>query len=102
MPVLNRGVSFQAEPTPILNTVLANSAIIVALGTAPVFRIPGGTLVNQIPILMYFGADASKMLGYQATDVFSDWSLSETITAAFSLYGVAPLIAINAWNYNNS
>lgn len=86
------GVGAYEIPTSIVPPVTSMAGLTVAVGTAPVNLIQGNAPVNK-PILAYTYKEAVQKLGY--SDDFEKYTLCESISAHFALFGVAPIVLIN-------
>lgn len=89
------GATWSSIPTSVVAPVTADG-VIVAIGTAPVGRLPGyASKVNQI-INADSYATAVANLGFSSN--FATYGLCEVMKSAFVLYGVQPVIFINVLN----
>lgn len=86
------GVKTSEVPTSLLAPVEVDSAITLAVGTAPIHLATNPAKANE-PILCYKMAEYVERFG--ATDDFANYTLAEVATSQFQLFGVAPTIFIN-------
>lgn len=102
------GVYISEEPTSVLPPVVADSAIPVFVGTAPLHLSQTGALEDldkkvNVPVLCYTYAEAVSALGFiRNSSKWNDYTLSECVYSQFSLFGVAPAIFINVLDPNNT
>lgn len=102
------GVYISEEPTSVLPPVVADSAIPVFVGTAPLHLSQTGALEDlkkkvNVPVLCYTYEEAVNTLGFiRDSSKWDDYTLSECIYSQFSLFGVAPAIFINVLDPNNT
>lgn len=94
------GVTISEQATSLLPPVEVSAGIPVVIGTAPV-NMTDPTNVNK-PKLCYSYSEAVEAFGFVPAEPDSTsglkkyaYSISEAIQAAFALYGVCPIIAIN-------
>ena len=87
------GVYVQEIPTSVIPPITADSAVIFIVGTAPVNLLadPAGA-VNKLTLINSF-AEAVEKLGY--SDSFDKFSICQLLDAAFRVYNVAPIVAVN-------
>jgi len=91
------GATWSSEPTPI-KTTIETDRVIVAIGTAPVHRLPdGASQVNKL-ILIDSLATAAKTVGISKR--YNDFTLSHVIQNAFVSYVIKPLVLINVLDPN--
>lgn len=91
MATYTHGVIIYESATPIIPPVVADSAVQVAIGTAPVNL--GASENPLLPQVAYSYDEAINKMGY-STD-FKNYTLCEVIKASFEVYNVAPVIFIN-------
>ena len=85
------GIYINEVETSIVAPVESDSAVIVAVGTAPINQIEGAS-INE-PVIAYTYAEAVEKMGF--SNNFAQYTLSEVIDAAFRQFGVAPIVMIN-------
>lgn len=92
------GVYTREVPTSLLPARAVDSAVVFAVGTAPVHRLGSDAKasVNE-PMLFYSYDEFVLAMGWDA-DHFSDFTLQELIYAHFALYRGAPIIAVNVFD----
>ena len=92
------GIYTSEQATSILPARTVDSAVVFAVGTAPVHLLPGGTPrpVN-VPQLFYSYDEFVQAMGWDA-DHFGDYSLQELIYSHFALYGGAPVVCVNVFD----
>jgi uncharacterized protein len=105
MPIstFTHGVYPKIQPTILRTVVTANSAAIVAVGTAPVHRLPVASFaagawsayVNK-PLLCGSLKDCERLLGSSGYEYF--YSLSRCLAGFFVYGGVSPVIFINVFD----
>ncbi len=88
------GVYVLEQATSILPPVRVESGLPVVFGTAPVHLVDNGP-VNE-PILCYSYSEAVMGLGYSSD--FAKYTLCEFMSAAFALFGVAPVVFVNVFD----
>ena len=90
------GVYVSEVPTSILPPRSVDAALPVVLGTAPVHLLESGTGPVNAPTLCYTYAEAVQAFGYSSE--WGDYTLCEFFKAYFSLFGVAPIVAVNVFD----
>jgi phage tail sheath protein FI len=92
------GIYVQENPTSVMAPITTDSAVIFVVGTAPVNLVanPAGS-VNK-PILINSFAEAKEKLGY--SNSFGDFTICQLIDAAFRIYNVGPIVAVNVLDPN--
>lgn len=91
------GVYISEQATSLLPVVQTDAAMAFVVGTAPVWKATEPAEVNT-PVLIYSAAEAAKYLGFEMTDNFGDYTLSEFFYAAFGLFGIAPICVVNVFD----
>lgn len=86
------GVKTSEVPTSLLAPNEVDSAITLAVGTAPVHLASNPAKANE-PVLCYKLAEYVEKFGN--TDDFENYTLAEVAASQFQLFGVAPTIFIN-------
>ncbi|KAB8126907.1 phage tail sheath family protein [Gracilibacillus oryzae] len=86
------GVHTSEVPTSIISPVEATAGLQVVVGTAPINLAQTTEYVNQ-PLLAYSYNEAVQALGY--SEDWENYTLCEAMDAAFSLFGVAPVVLVN-------
>ena len=92
------GIYTSEKATSILPARTVDSAVVFAVGTAPVHLLAEGTPrpVN-VPQLFYSYDEFVQTMGWDA-DHFGDYSLQELIYSHFALYGGAPVVCVNVFD----
>lgn len=85
------GISLYEIPTSVIAPVESDSAIIVAVGTAPVNQLETPS-INE-PVIAYNYKEAVEKMGFSQN--FKQYTLSEVIDVAFSKFAVCPIVMIN-------
>lgn len=85
------GIRVNESATSLVAPIESDSAVIVAVGTAPVNLVAKPT-VNE-PVVAYTYAEAVEKMGFSSD--FENYTLCEVIDAAFSKFGVCPIVMIN-------
>lgn len=85
------GIYVNESATSIVAPMESDSAVIIAVGTAPVNMVDQPK-INE-PVVAYTYAEAVEKMGF-STD-FEHYTLCEVVDAAFSKFGVCPIIMIN-------
>ena len=85
------GISLYEIPTSVIAPVEGDSAIIVAVGTAPVNQLENPS-INE-PVIAYNYKEAVEKMGFSKD--FKRYTLSEVIDVAFSKFAVCPIVMIN-------
>jgi len=93
MPTHSVHVSEQASS--VLAPVIAQSGIPYVIGTAPVHAADNPATVN-VPTICYSFEEAVEKLGY--SDDWETFTLCEFMYSHFKLYGMAPVIFLNAFD----
>lgn len=88
---LKHGTYTSELPTSVTPPVVADSGLVVAVGTAPV-NLGDVTNVNKVK-LCYTYAEAVAAFGMSSD--FDKYTLCEVIKSHFALFNVAPLVLIN-------
>lgn len=86
------GVKTSEVPTSLLAPNEVDSAITLAVGTAPIHLAANPAKANE-PVLCYKLAEYVEKFGN--TDDFENYTLAEVASSQFQLFGVAPTIFIN-------
>jgi len=90
------GIYIYEEPTGILPPVRVNSAMPVALVTAPVHLAEDPYAVTNEPQLLFTHRDAVRAFGMSMRpEIWDNYTAPQVIHSMFALYGVAPLVMIN-------
>lgn len=90
------GIYIYEEPTGILPPVRVNSAMPVALVTAPVHLAEDPYAVTNEPQLLFTHRDAVRAFGMSLRpEIWDNYTAPQVIHSMFALYGVAPLVMIN-------
>ena len=92
------GIYTSEQATSILPARTVDSAVVFAVGTAPVHLLAESTPrpVN-VPQLFYSYDEFVRTMGWDA-DHFGDYSLQELIYSHFALYGGAPVVCVNVFD----
>ena len=92
------GIYTSEQATSILPARTVDSAVVFAVGTAPVHLLAEGTPrpVN-VPQLFYSYDEFVRTMGWDA-EHFGDYSLQELIYSHFALYGGAPVVCVNVFD----
>ena len=92
------GIYTSEQATSILPARTVDSAVVFAVGTAPVHTLAGDKArpVN-VPQLFYSYDEAVQAMGWDA-DHFSDYSLQELIYSHFAIYRGAPVVCVNVFD----
>jgi len=91
---LTHGVIVTEIPTTLLAPIQSDSAIQVAVGTAPV-NLATSLNVN-VPVLANSYAEAVEKLGW--SDDFENYTLCQVMSASFQIFNVMPVVFINVLN----
>ena len=86
------GVKTSEVPTSLLAPIEVDSAITLAVGTAPIHLAKNPAKANE-PVLCYKLAEYVEKFGN--SDDFGSYTLSEVASSQFQLFRVAPTIFIN-------
>lgn len=90
------GIYIYEEPTGILPLVRVNSAMPVALVTAPVHLAEDPYAVTNVPKLLFTHRDAVRDFGMSLrSEIWDNYTAPQVIHSTFALYGVAPIVVIN-------
>lgn len=87
------GVYVYENPTSIITPIVADSAVQVVVGTAPINLLQDPSAAVNKPILVNSFAEAVSKMGY--SNSFADFTLCQSIDASFRVFNVAPLVLIN-------
>lgn len=85
------GIFSSEVPTSVKSPVQIESAVTVAIGTAPI-HLAKEAAVNK-PVLAMTWKEAVEKLGYSSN--FESFTLCEVMDTHFTLYGVSPVVFIN-------
>jgi len=85
------GIYVNESATSLTAPIESDSAVIVAVGTAPV-NLVDKPKVNE-PVVAYTYAEAVEKMGFSSD--FEQYTLCEVIDAAFSKFGICPIVMIN-------
>lgn len=85
------GIYVEENVTSLLAPLLADGAVQVVIGTAPINELEKAYV--NVPVPVYSFAEAKSKLGY--SDDFISYSLCEAMDASFRVFNVAPLVLIN-------
>ncbi len=100
MSQYNHGVFIREEATALVTPNLAEAALPVVVGAAPVHRLADGSAVpvNE-PRLVYNMPDFEREFGKPSSlDAQEDYTLWQMANAYFSRYRTAPIVAINVFD----
>lgn len=97
MTAYRHGVYIFEQPTAILPPTRVDPALPVVIGTAPIHKATSAALVNETR-LIYSAAEAALYFGFERTDDFASYTLSEFFDAYFALYNVSPIVAVNVYD----
>lgn len=84
-------------PTSIVPPRDVDSAVVFAVGTAPVQTLADGDAPVNIPLLFNSYDEAVKAFGWDAAS-FRDYTLQELIYSHFALHNSAPIVCVNVFN----
>lgn len=100
MSQYKHGAYIQEEATALVTPNLAESALPVVVGTAPVHRLPAESLapVNEPRLVYNMPAFEAAFGKPSANDNQEDFALWQMANVYFSRYRVAPLVAINIFD----
>lgn len=91
------GIYPQEVATSLLPARNVDSAVIFAVGTAPVQTLESGNPPVNVPLLFNSYDEAVKTLGWDS-EHFGDYTLQEVIYSHFALYNSAPLVCVNVFD----
>jgi phage tail sheath protein FI len=95
MPTNFHGATWSSIPTSLVAPVTADG-VIVAIGTAPIGRLPG--YAARVNTIVNADSYATAVANLSFSSNFSTYGLCEVMKSAFVLYGVQPVIFINVLN----
>lgn len=87
------GVYVQELPTSVIAPIVADSAVQVIVGTAPVNLLDDPSSAVNKPLLANSFTEAVTKVGY--SNSFDKFTLCQSIDASFRVFNVAPLVLIN-------
>ena len=90
------GASWSEESTRTSPVITADSGISVAIGSAPVHMVRGGTKNVNKPLMFLTLQDAKTAVGW--SNNWGRFDLCELIYSAFQRYRVSPIILINVFD----
>ena len=93
MATYEHGVYTSENDTGLVAPVEGTAGLQVIVGTAPVNLLVNPEAAVNRPLLVYRKKEAVEAVGY--SDDFESFTLSEAISANFSVVGTAPLVLIN-------
>lgn len=91
--IYEHGVYTKEQPTGMVAPVNGTAGLQVIVGTAPVHMLEDPAAAVNKPMLVNSYKEAVAAVGY--SDDFEAYTLCESISANFSVVGVAPLVLIN-------
>jgi len=91
MAQIKHGIYVEQNPTSITTPVVAESAIQVVVGTAPI-HLGNPEAVNK-PIAAYSFDECKERLGY--SDDFENYTLCECMDLSYRVFAVSPVVFIN-------
>lgn len=92
------GIYTSEQATSILPARTVDSAVVFAVGTAPVHTLAEDkSRPVNVPQLFYSYDEAVQAMGWDA-DHFGDYSLQELIYSHFAIYRGAPVVCVNVFD----
>ena len=91
--IYEHGIYTKEQPTGMVAPVMGTAGLQVIVGTAPVHMLADPAAAVNKPLLVQSYKEAVAAVGY--SDDFAAFTLCESISANFSVVGVAPLVLIN-------
>lgn len=91
--IYEHGIYAKEQPTSMVAPVTGTAGLQVIVGTAPVHMLENPEAAVNKPLLVTSYKEAVAAVGY--SDDFATYTLCESISANFSVVGVAPLVLIN-------
>lgn len=91
--IYEHGIYTKEQPTGMVAPVMGTAGLQVIVGTAPVHMLADPAAAVNKPLLVQSYKEAVAAVGYSGD--FAAYTLCESISASFSVVGVAPLVLIN-------
>lgn len=99
MSIYKHGISTRRKATAVTTPVTGTANVTVVIGTAPVNMSADPYKAANTPAVAYSKADAVEKMGW--SENFKNYTICQSMYAAFDVFAVAPLIMINVLDPNN-
>lgn len=99
MSVYKHGISTKRKATALTTPLTSTANVTVVIGTAPVNMAADPYKAANVPVAAYNKPDAIKKMGW--SEDFKNFTICQSMYAAFDVFAVAPLIMINVLDPNN-
>jgi phage tail sheath protein FI len=100
MSVYKHGITTTRKATALSSPITSTANVTVVIGTAPVNMASDPYHAANVPIAAYSKADAIAKMGW--SEDFAKYTIMQSVYAAFNVFAVAPLVAINVLDPNNT
>lgn len=90
---VKHGVYVIENDTALSAPIMADSAVVCAVGAAPVWMLDDPAAVTNVPVLATSATEAMEKLGY--VDDFAKYGLCQLMYATSNIYQVGPTVYIN-------
>ena len=99
MSIYKHGISTKRKATPLTTPITSDANVTVVIGTAPVNMCADPYSAVNVPMVAYTKAEAVQKMGW--SEDFKNYTICQSMYAAFNVFAVAPLIMINVLDPNN-
>ncbi len=99
MSVYKHGISTKRKATALTTPLTSTANVTVVIGTAPVNMAADPYKAANVPMVAYNKPDAIAKMGW--SEDFKNFTICQSVYAAFDVFAVAPLIMINVLDPNN-
>lgn len=91
------GVYTSEVPTSLIPFRTVGAGLPFVVGIAPIWKATSPATVNE-PVLISSATEAAKYLGFESTDDFDAYTLSEFLYSVFGLFNVGPCVVVNVFD----
>lgn len=99
MSVYKHGISTKRKATSLTTPLTSDANVTVVIGTAPVNMCADPYSAANVPVVAYTKTDAVKKMGW--SEDFKNYTICQSMYAAFHVFAVAPIVMINVLDPNN-
>lgn len=99
MSVYKHGISTTRKATGLTTPITSAANVTVVIGTAPVNMCSDPYKAANVPMAAYSKLDAISKVGW--SEDFGNYTIMQSVYAAFNVFAVAPLVMINVLDPNN-
>ncbi len=97
--IYNHGLTTRRKGTALTIPVTGTANVTVVIGTAPVNMCADPYHAANVPMAAYTKADAVEKAGW--SENFAQYTICQSVYAAFNVFAAAPLVMINVLDPNN-